>query len=256
MKKFGAFAFKSVADEGLRCQPTAPIVSRQIEIMSSRSIARVGGTKIRNVTPWTFVSPTLTHLTKIADTNNITSTQMFSTIKADSSSSGSFRQHLSHQRNRALLGGGLDRIQKQHDRGSLTARERIQLLFDPKTFCEVDQLKAHRCIDFHMSDSKNSIPGDGVVTGHGLVNGRPVFAFSQDFTVLGGSLSSTNAEKIVKIMDMAMRVGAPIIGLNDSGGARIQEGVDRYVYVHEKGRISVHYDENDTENSCPRLNCI
>jgi hypothetical protein len=137
------------------------------------------------------------------------------------------QDYLSQQRNRALVGGGLDRIQKQHDRGSLTARERIQLLFDPDSFCEVDQLKAHRCTDFHMSDPKNSIPGDGVVTGHGLVHGRPVFSFSQDFTVLGGSLSHTNAEKICKIMDMAMRVGAPIIGLNDSGGARIQEGVDR-----------------------------
>jgi len=146
----------------------------------------------------------------------------------------SFNEYLSHQRNRALLGGGLDRIQKQHDRGSLTARERLQLLFDPHTFWEMDQLKAHRCVDFHMSDPKNSVPGDGVVTGHGLVNGRTVFAFSQDFTVHGGSLSFTNAEKIVKIMDMAMRVGAPIVGLNDSGGARIQEGVDRYVVFQKR----------------------
>ena len=115
------------------------------------------------------------------------------------------------------------RIQRQHDAGKLTARERIDLLFDPGTFEELDKLVTHRCLDFGMAEQV--IPGDGVVTGHGLINGRQVFAFAQDFTVFGGSLSETNAAKIVKIMDLAMKLGAPIVGLNDSGGARIQEGV-------------------------------
>src|SRR5207302_4381453 len=124
---------------------------------------------------------------------------------------------------RAELGGGEDRLRRQHDAGKLTARERIELLFDLGTFEEVDKLATHRCLDFGMADQ--IIPGDGVVAGHGLVDGRPVFAFAQDFTVFGGSLSETNAAKIVKIMDLAMKLGAPVVGLNDSGGARIQEGV-------------------------------
>src|ERR1700750_979936 len=124
---------------------------------------------------------------------------------------------------RAELGGGAERLKRHHDAGKLTARERIELLFDPGTFEEGDKLVAHRCIDFGMQDQ--IVPGDGVVAGHGLVDGRQVFAFAQDFTVFGGSLSETNAAKIVKIMDLAMRLGAPIVGLNDSGGARIQEGV-------------------------------
>jgi propionyl-CoA carboxylase beta chain len=124
---------------------------------------------------------------------------------------------------RADLGGGDERLRKQHEQGKLTARERVELLFDPATFEEVDKLVTHRCTDFGMD--KLIVPGDGVVSGHGLVNGRVVYAFAQDFTVFGGSLSETNAAKIVKIMDMAVRNGAPIIGLNDSGGARIQEGV-------------------------------
>jgi propionyl-CoA carboxylase beta chain len=124
---------------------------------------------------------------------------------------------------RADLGGGEERLRKQHEQGKLTARERVELLFDPGTFEEVDKLVTHRCTDFGMD--QQIIPGDGVVTGHGLVNGRAVYAFAQDFTVFGGSLSETNAAKIVKIMDMAVRNGAPIVGLNDSGGARIQEGV-------------------------------
>ncbi|MBS1818766.1 MAG: methylmalonyl-CoA carboxyltransferase [Acidobacteria bacterium] len=123
----------------------------------------------------------------------------------------------------AELGGGEERIRRQHEAGKLTARERIELLFDPNTFEEVDKLVTHRCLDFGMADQK--IPGDGVVAGHGLVDGRQVFAFAQDFTVFGGSLSETNAAKIVKVMDLAMRLGSPIVGLNDSGGARIQEGV-------------------------------
>ena len=123
----------------------------------------------------------------------------------------------------AELGGGAERLTKQRDQGKLTARERIERLFDPGTFEEVDKLVTHRCTDFAME--KNVIPGDGVVSGHGRIDGRVVYAFAQDFTVFGGSLSETNAAKIVKIMDMAVRNGAPIVGLNDSGGARIQEGV-------------------------------
>jgi propionyl-CoA carboxylase beta chain len=124
---------------------------------------------------------------------------------------------------RAELGGGQARLDRQHAAGKLTARERIDLLFDAGTFEEVDKLVTHRCRDFGMESQ--IVPGDGVVAGHGLVDGRQVFAFAQDFTVFGGSLSETNAAKIVKIMDLAMSLGAPIVGLNDSGGARIQEGV-------------------------------
>ena len=124
---------------------------------------------------------------------------------------------------RAELGGGVERLERQHTAGKLTARERIELLFDPGSFEELDKLVTHRCQDFGMSDQ--IVPGDGVVSGHGLVGGRQVFAFAQDFTVFGGSLSETNAAKIVKIMDLALKLGAPVVGLNDSGGARIQEGV-------------------------------
>jgi propionyl-CoA carboxylase beta chain len=130
---------------------------------------------------------------------------------------------LKDKERRAEEGGGRDRLQKQHDAGKLTARERIDVLFDPGTFEEVDKLVTHRCRDFGMA--AQVVPGDGVVTGHGRVNGRVVYAFAQDFTVFGGSLSETNAAKICKVMDMAVRNGCPIVGLNDSGGARIQEGV-------------------------------
>jgi len=123
----------------------------------------------------------------------------------------------------AQAGGGPERVKKQHEAGKLSARERVELLCDPGSFEEIDALVLHRCSDFDMEKSR--IPGDGVVTGHGRVEGRPIFLFAQDFTVFGGSLSETYAEKICKIMDMAMKVGAPVIGLNDSGGARIQEGV-------------------------------
>src|SRR5947199_1818775 len=133
------------------------------------------------------------------------------------------RDTLTDLERRAELGGGEQRLRRQHDAGKLTARERIDLLFDPGTFEELDKLVTHRCRDFGMAEQL--IPGDGVVSGHGLINGRQVFAFAQDFTVFGGSLSETNAAKIVKIMDLAMKLGAPIVGLNDSGGARIQEGV-------------------------------
>jgi propionyl-CoA carboxylase beta chain len=132
-------------------------------------------------------------------------------------------RQLEEKRSAAKLGGGQRRIDAQHAKGKLTARERIELLFDEGSFEEWDLFVEHRCTDFGMQDQK--ITGDGVVTGYGTVNGRLVFVFSQDFTVFGGSLSETHAEKICKIMEQAMKVGAPIIGLNDSGGARIQEGV-------------------------------
>ena len=130
---------------------------------------------------------------------------------------------LSDYERRAEAGGGETRQRRQHDAGKLTARERIDLFFDPGTFREIDKLVTHRCRDFGME--KQLVPGDGVVAGHGEVDGRLVYAFAQDFTVFGGSLSETNAAKIVKIMDLAMKNGAPMVGLNDSGGARIQEGV-------------------------------
>ncbi len=132
-------------------------------------------------------------------------------------------EHLADLERRAERGGGDDRLQRQHDAGKLSARERIDLLFDPGSFDEVDKLVTHRCLDFGMEEQ--IVPGDGVVAGAGRVEGRTVYAFAQDFTVFGGSLSETNAAKIVKIMDLAMKMGAPVVGLNDSGGARIQEGV-------------------------------
>ena len=131
---------------------------------------------------------------------------------------------LEEKRAKARLGGGEKRIDAQHGRGKLTARERIELLLDEGTFEEWDMFVEHRCTDFGMEDNK--VPGDGVVTGYGTVNGRLVFVFSQDFTVFGGALSEMHARKICKVMDKAMQVGAPVIGLNDSGGARIQEGID------------------------------
>ncbi|MFG6449603.1 acyl-CoA carboxylase subunit beta [Roseateles sp. BYS180W] len=133
------------------------------------------------------------------------------------------QQMLEEKRAKARLGGGEKRIAAQHAKGKLTARERLELLFDEGSFEEWDMFVEHRCVDFGMADNK--IPGDGVVTGYGLINGRLAFAFSQDFTVFGGALSEAHAEKICKVMDQAMKVGAPVIGLNDSGGARIQEGV-------------------------------
>lgn len=129
------------------------------------------------------------------------------------------------QRKEAMkLGGGQKRIDAQHSKGKLTARERLTLLFDADSFVEIDAFVSHRCTNFDMADTK--APGDGVVIGHGTVEGRLVFAYAQDFTVLGGSLGEYHAEKIVKIQDNALKMGAPIVGLNDSGGARIQEGVN------------------------------
>ncbi|MCV2891582.1 acyl-CoA carboxylase subunit beta [Lentibacter sp. XHP0401] len=132
-------------------------------------------------------------------------------------------QKLEDHRAEALLGGGERRIAAQHSKGKLTARERVELLLDEGSFEEFDMFKTHRCTDFGMEKQKPA--GDGVITGWGTINGRMVYVFSQDFTVFGGSLSETHAEKICKIMDMAMQNGAPVIGINDSGGARIQEGV-------------------------------
>jgi len=132
-------------------------------------------------------------------------------------------EELERKRTAAEEGGGRARIEAQHGRGKLTARERIEVLLDPGSFEEWGVFVEHRCNDFSMSDK--TVPGDGVVTGFGHINGRLVFVFSQDFTVFGGSLSETHAEKICRVMDHAMKVGAPVIGLNDSGGARIQEGI-------------------------------
>ena len=133
------------------------------------------------------------------------------------------RSRLDALNQEAFQGGGADRVEKQHAVGKLTARERIDVLLDTGSFVEVDRLRTHRCLDFDMD--KKIVHGDGIVTGYGLVEGRQVFVYAQDFTVFGGSLSETVAQKICKISDMAIKMGAPIIGLNDSGGARIQEGV-------------------------------
>ncbi len=130
---------------------------------------------------------------------------------------------LTSRRDAARAGGGEARINAQHAKGKLTARERIELLLDDGSFEEFDMFVTHRATDFGMASQKH--PGDGVVTGWGTINGRMVYVFSQDFTVLGGSVSETHGQKICKIMDMAVQNGAPVIGLNDSGGARIQEGV-------------------------------
>ena len=132
-------------------------------------------------------------------------------------------EELEKRREQARLGGGEKRIDAQHAKGRLTARERLTVLLDPGSFEEYDMFVEHNCADFGMESQK--VPGDGVVTGSGTINGRLVFVFAQDFTVFGGSLSERHAQKICKVMDMAMKVGAPVIGLNDSGGARIQEGV-------------------------------
>ena len=133
-------------------------------------------------------------------------------------------QQLEDKRARARLGGGQKRIDSQHSKGKLTARERIEILLDEGSFEEWDMFVEHRCVDFGMQNE--TVTGDGVITGHGTINGKLVFVFSQDFTVFGGSLSEYHAKKICKIMDKAVQVGAPVIGLNDSGGARIQEGID------------------------------
>src|ERR687883_113716 len=158
-------------------------------------------------------------------------------------------QTLTDLERRAELGGGPQRLEKQHAAGKLTARERIDLLFDPGTFQEVDKLVTHRCRDFGMDEQV--VPGDGVVAGQGRVDGRPVYAFAQDFTVFGGSLSETNAAKIVKIMDLALKMGAPVVGLNDSGGARIQESV-----VSLGGYADIFLRNTLTSGVIPQISCI
>ncbi len=149
----------------------------------------------------------------------------------------------------AILGGGADRIVAQHNKGKLTARERLHFLMDEGSFQEIGMLVTHRSVDFGME--KEKYPGDGVVTGYGTVNGRLVYVFSQDFTVFGGSLSETHAEKICKIMDLAMKNGAPVIGLNDSGGARIQEGV-----VSLGGYADIFYKNTMASGVVPQISAI
>jgi propionyl-CoA carboxylase beta chain len=150
---------------------------------------------------------------------------------------------------RALLGGGAERIKKQHEGGKLTARERIDLLVDPGSFLEIGRLVVHRCADFGMEDQK--ILGDGVITGHALIDGRKVFVFAQDFTVFGGSLSGAYAQKICKVMDLAIKVGAPVVGLNDSGGARIQEGVESLA-----GYAEIFLRNTLSSGVVPQISCI
>jgi propionyl-CoA carboxylase beta chain len=150
---------------------------------------------------------------------------------------------------RAEQGGGAERVEKQHAAGKMTARERVEFLLDENTFEEFDKLVVHRSHDFGMEDQL--YPGDGVVTGHGLIDGRRVFVFAQDFTVFGGSLSETHAEKICKLMDLAVKVGAPIIGLNDSGGARIQEGV-----VSLGGYADIFLRNTLASGVVPQISCI
>ncbi|MEC8023557.1 MAG: acyl-CoA carboxylase subunit beta [Myxococcota bacterium] len=155
-------------------------------------------------------------------------------------------EQLEHQ---AEIGGGQARIERQHAAGKLTARERIDALLDPGSFVELDKLKTHRCTDFGMDEQ--TVPGDGVVTGYGALDGRTVFIFAQDFTVFGGSLSGAYAEKICKIMDRAIEVGAPVIGLNDSGGARIQEGV-----VSLAGYAEIFFRNTAASGVVPQLSAI
>lgn len=156
---------------------------------------------------------------------------------------------LQHKRDQALLGGGQARIESQHKKGKLTARERLHFLLDEGSFQEIGMLVTHRSTDFGME--KEIYPGDGVVTGYGTISGRLVYVFSQDFTVFGGSLSETHAEKICKIMDLAMKNGAPVVGLNDSGGARIQEGV-----VSLGGYADIFYRNTMASGVIPQISAI
>lgn len=149
----------------------------------------------------------------------------------------------------AELGGGQKRIDKQHSAGRLTARERIEKLLDPGTFVEIDKFVTHRCTDFGME--KNKTLGDGVVTGYGKIEGRLMYVFAQDFTVAGGSLSRANADKIVKIMDLAVKMGAPVLGLNDSGGARIQEGVESLA-----GYADIFYRNVRSSGVIPQISAV
>jgi propionyl-CoA carboxylase beta chain len=158
-------------------------------------------------------------------------------------------QRLDEWNARALVGGGPERIAKQHEAGKLTARERIDLLLDPGSFVEIGRFVTHRSTDFGMENQK--VLGDGVVTGHGLIDGRTVFTYAQDFTVFGGSLSGAYAQKICKVMDLAMKVGAPIVGLNDSGGARIQEGVESLA-----GYADIFLRNTLASGVVPQISCV
>ena len=158
-------------------------------------------------------------------------------------------ENLKQLRAQAALGGGQRRIDAQHAKGKLTARERLEVLLDEGSFEEYDTFKAHRCTDFGMAETQ--IPGDGVVTGWGKINGRPVYVYSQDFTVFGGSLSETHAEKICKILDLAIKNRVPVIGLNDSGGARIQEGV-----ASLGGYAEVFWRNAQASGSIPQISLI
>lgn len=156
---------------------------------------------------------------------------------------------LKQKRAEANLGGGKARIESQHKKGKLTARERLHFLMDEGSFQEIGMLVAHRSTDFGMENEQ--YPGDGVITGYGTISGRLVYVFSQDFTVFGGSLSETHAEKICKIMDLAMKNGAPVVGLNDSGGARIQEGV-----VSLGGYADIFYRNTMASGVVPQISAI
>ncbi|MDB5110325.1 MAG: accD5 1, partial [Mucilaginibacter sp.] len=156
---------------------------------------------------------------------------------------------LSQKREKALLGGGQARIESQHKKGKLTARERLHFLMDEGSFQEIGMLVSHRSTDFGME--KEKYPGDGVITGYGTINGRMTYVFSQDFTVFGGSLSETHAEKICKIMELAMKNGVPVVGLNDSGGARIQEGV-----VSLGGYADIFYRNTMASGVIPQISAI
>ena len=158
-------------------------------------------------------------------------------------------KHLHEKRELAKLGGGEARLESQHKKGKLTARERLHFLLDEGSFEEIGMFVSHRSTDFGMEKEKYA--GDGVVTGYGTINGRLVYVYSQDFTVFGGSLSETQSEKICKIMEMAMTNGAPIIGLNDSGGARIQEGV-----VSLGGYADIFYRNTQASGVVPQLSAI
>jgi len=149
----------------------------------------------------------------------------------------------------AEAGGGQDRIDRQHAAGRKTARERIDILIDPGTFVELDKFVIHRSHDFGME--KNRFSGDGVITGYGKIDGRLVYTFAQDFTVFGGTMSRANADKIVKVMDLAMKMGAPFIGLNDSGGARIQEGIESLA-----GYADIFYRNVMSSGVIPQISAI
>jgi len=171
------------------------------------------------------------------------------TSKQQPQHSKSKLEALKERTQQAEIGGGAERIEKQHAAGKMTARERVDFLLDEDTFEEFDKLVVHRSRDFGLD--QQLYPGDGVITGHGLIDGRRVFVFAQDFTIFGGSLSETHAEKICKVMDLAMKVGAPIIGLNDSGGARIQEGV-----LSLGGYADIFLRNTLASGVVPQISCI